>query len=67
VTIKQRLSLILFGLEVIIFAWRMVVPDILISFRFPSAVYLMLVLSLFPLVAVIGWYGADLTFPIDKE
>lgn len=29
--------------------------------------YLLLVLALFPLVGLIGWYGANLTFPIHKE
>lgn len=66
VTIKQTLSMLLLGIEVIAFIWRITVPDILSSFRLASAVYLMLLCSLFPLVAVIGWFGASLTFPLDK-
>lgn len=66
VAIKQRLSMILFALEIILFAWRMAVPDILDSPGFPGALYLALVLCLFPLVAVIGWFGATLTFPLEK-
>jgi predicted heme/steroid binding protein/uncharacterized membrane protein len=67
VAIKRRLSMTLFLLEIILFAWRMAVPDILDSFGLPGAVHLALVLFLFPLVAVIGWFGASLTFPVGRE
>ena len=67
VTIKKNLSLILFGIEVIVFVWRTAVPDILSSFRFAAVIYLVLVCSLLPLVSVIGWFGAGLTFPPEKE
>jgi hypothetical protein len=43
------------------------VPDILTSARFATAVYVMLVLSLAGMVTVVGWYGAMLTFPIEKD
>ncbi len=67
VTIKQWLSSILLIIEIITFMWRVAVPDILMPFRFASVVYLILILSLFPLVTALGWYGASLTFPIEKE
>jgi predicted heme/steroid binding protein/uncharacterized membrane protein len=67
VTIKQRVSIILLSIEVIAFVWRMTSPDILMSFRFVSGIYLMLIISLFPLAIVLGWFGATLTFPIEKE
>lgn len=67
VTIKIRLSLLLFGIALITFLWRWFVPDILLALRPASIIYLLLVFSLFPLVAVLGWYGAGLTFPVDKE
>jgi uncharacterized membrane protein len=67
VKIKQTFSLILFAAEVIAFLWRVLVPDILTTFRPASAVYLAIVLSFLPLVTIIGWYGAKLTFPIEGE
>jgi hypothetical protein len=42
-------------------------PEILDSFSAAGAVYFLLVLSLVPLISIIGWYGAKLTFPIEVE
>ena len=66
VTIKKRLSLILFTIEIVVFIWRILIPDILDSFEMTSAIYLLLVLSLLPLVTIICWFGAKLTFPIEE-
>jgi predicted heme/steroid binding protein/uncharacterized membrane protein len=66
VTIKQRVSIILFVIEVAAFIWRIAVPDILDSLGAASAIYFLLVISLLPLVTVIGWFGAQITFPIEK-
>lgn len=49
------------------FVWRLAVPDVPVPFRSASAVYLILLLSLIPLVSIIGWFGAKLTFPMEKE
>jgi len=67
VNIKLGASLVLFVVALILFTWRMAVPDILTAFRPESVLYLLLVLSLASLVTVIGWQGAKLTFPIEKE
>jgi predicted heme/steroid binding protein/uncharacterized membrane protein len=67
VIIKQLLSWLLLGIATAAFLWRLAVPDILISFGPASAVYLIMILSLIPLVSIIGWFGASLTFPIEKE
>ena len=67
VAIKQRVSMVLLAVEIIVFVWRIKVPDILDSFQFTGLIYFLLNLSLFPMVAVIGWFGAKLTFPIEKE
>ena len=66
VAIKQRVSLILFGLQIILLIWQIKVPHILDFLGLGSAIYFLLVLSLLPLVVVIGWHGAMLTFPIEK-
>ena len=65
--IKRRVSLLMFIIEIIVFVWRISIPGILDSSGIARIVYLLLVLSLLPLVTVIGWYGASLTFPIEEE
>jgi len=67
VTIKKRLAAILLCAEVIAFVWRIAIPDIFTPLRLASGIYLMLILLLFPLVAALGWFGASMTFPIEKE
>ena len=67
VKVKQVFSLILFGVEMAAFVWRILMPDILTAFRPVSALYLALTLSFLPLVTVIGWYGAKLTVPVERE
>ena len=67
VTIKKRVSVILLSTEIVVFLWRVTVPDILNVFGLASLVYSLLVFSLLPLAAVIGWFGAQLTFPIERD
>ena len=67
VSLKKRLAVILLIVEIIVFSWRIAVPDILSPFGFVSAIYLLLVVSLLPLVIALGWLGAKLTFPIERE
>jgi predicted heme/steroid binding protein/uncharacterized membrane protein len=67
VTIKKRLSIILFAVEIIAFILRLTIPDVLAPFRLVSAIYLILILSLFPIVTALGWYGASLTFPVERN
>ncbi len=66
ITIKQWASVILLIIQITLFIWRIKEPYILDFGRLGSAIYFFLVLSLLPLVMVIGWYGAKLTFPIEK-
>ena len=67
VEIKKKVSFVLLFLETIVFIWRITTPDILISFRIASGFYLILVLALFVLVIIMGWLGASLTFPLERE
>jgi predicted heme/steroid binding protein/uncharacterized membrane protein len=67
VTIKQRLAIILLICEICAFVWRLAAPDLLSPVRLAGVGYLILIVSLFPLVAVIGWFGASMTFPVEKE
>ncbi len=67
VIIKQRLSVLMLGIAIVVFIWRIVVPDVLVFLSPGSLIYLILIISLFPLVMVIGWFGATLTFPVEGE
>ncbi len=67
VKIKIPLTMVLLVTSVIIFIWRISVPDILINFKGLSILYLMLVLSLSIMVTIIGWFGASMTFPVEKD
>jgi predicted heme/steroid binding protein/uncharacterized membrane protein len=67
VQIKKRLSVVLAAAAAAAFILRALVPDILLAPRGLTIIYALLVLSLFPIVTVIGWFGAALTFPVEKE
>ncbi|MDF1592289.1 MAG: cytochrome b5 domain-containing protein [Desulfobacterales bacterium] len=67
VLIKKRLSPVMLVLAVIAFIWRLRVPDVLDNLGGIGYIYLLLVLSFLPMVTVIGWFGAQLTFPIENE
>ena len=67
VTIKQWVSFLLMATQIAVFAWRILDPDVLDAFGFGSVIYFFLVVSLFMLVTMIGWFGASLTFPLVEE
>ncbi len=67
VAIKKKVSVILFCTEIVAFLWRITVPELLKAFSLASLIYSLLILSLLPLAAVIGWFGAQLTFPLERD
>ena len=67
VKIKIIISLVLLVTAVIAFVWRFQSPEVLHSFSGLNLLYFLLILALTPLVIIIGWFGANLTFPIEKE
>ena len=68
VVVKLILSPLLLLVGAAAFLWRYQNPEILAQFPAgPGLVYLALVCALFPLVAVIGACGAELTFPVNHE
>jgi predicted heme/steroid binding protein/uncharacterized membrane protein len=67
VHIKIWASLLLMLDTAGLFAWRLLVPDILMHRSPDTYVYLFLLCALVPLVSIIGWFGALLTFPLAKE
>jgi putative effector of murein hydrolase LrgA (UPF0299 family) len=67
VTIKIRFSILLMAASVGAFIWRIMVPDVLASLNGFGVLYLLLVLSFIPVVTTIGWFGAQMTFPVGKK
>jgi predicted heme/steroid binding protein/uncharacterized membrane protein len=67
VNIKICLGPLLWVISVIIFVWRIAVPDILHAQGPSRMLYLLLILSLVPIVSIIGWFGATMTFPLERE
>jgi predicted heme/steroid binding protein/uncharacterized membrane protein len=67
VTIKIRFSILLMAVSISAFIWRIWDPGILISFTGRDIFYFLLILSLVPIVTVIGWFGAKMTFPLEGQ
>jgi predicted heme/steroid binding protein/uncharacterized membrane protein len=63
IAIKMFGSLILITLILVIFMWRILVPDIMLQPTEARIIYIMLSLVLPPLITVLGWFGAKMTFP----
>lgn len=67
VVIKLILSPILLACALAAFIWRLLHPGIMENLRGVNFLYLGLILILFPLVVLIGWHGAQITFPMHEE
>jgi uncharacterized membrane protein len=66
VKIKIPLAFAMLITEIVIFIWRMMLPDVLEIMGGAGIVYLLLVISLIPMITIIGWFGASMTFPVEK-
>jgi predicted heme/steroid binding protein/uncharacterized membrane protein len=64
---KLALTPVLFLLFLASFLWRLARPDILEAGGVPAVLYSAIILVLVPLVVLIGWYGATMTFPLPKD
>jgi predicted heme/steroid binding protein/uncharacterized membrane protein len=67
IAIKIPLSLAMLALSAIAFVWRFTTPEVMVDLEGIRLFYPIVVLALAPIVSVIGWYGATMTFPIEKE
>jgi predicted heme/steroid binding protein/uncharacterized membrane protein len=67
IKIKLTVSIALFVTSLIAFTWRVSAPHILHAFTVASVIYFLLILAFIPLVVIIGWYGANLTFPLERD
>ena len=67
VAVKIPLSLVMLVLAGAAFVWRLASPEVALDPRGMRLLYPIMVLALAPIVSVIGWYGATMTFPIEKD
>jgi len=67
IRIKLWCSVALMVVAAVLFVWCLRVPDILNSQSPERLLYLVLTCTLALLVGVIGWFGASLTFPLEKR
>jgi uncharacterized membrane protein len=61
------LSLALLIVSIILFFWRLNDPEVMDGVQSSNLLYLLLVLALVPMVSIVGWFGATMTFPIEKK
>ena len=67
IAIKLPLSLLLVAVSLTLFVWRLNDPLVVTGPEGPDRIYLILVLSLVPLISILGWFGATMTFPIEQD
>lgn len=67
IAVKLPLSLVMLAVCTTAFVWRLLDPDVMVAVQGVRLLYPFLVISLAPMVSIIGWYGATMTFPIEKE
>ena len=63
IAVKMFGSLILITLILVIFMWKILVPDIMLQPSGARIIYVILSLTLVPIITVLGWFGAKMTFP----
>jgi uncharacterized membrane protein len=67
VTIKKNLSWLMLAIGTAAFLWRYLVPDLPLACGAGSVLYILLILSLAPIVSIVGYFGGELTFPTGKR
>lgn len=63
IVVKMFGSLILITLILAIFMWKILVPEIMLQPSGARIIYIILSLTLVPIITVLGWFGAKMTFP----
>jgi predicted heme/steroid binding protein/uncharacterized membrane protein len=67
VTVKIVLSLAQFAAGLAAFLWRLLDPQVAHHGDAPAVLYLLLLFLLLPMIVVVAWYGATLTFPLRRD
>lgn len=66
VRIKLLFSIVLITVLLAAFLWRLLFPASVLASAWGAVLYPVMLLALVPIVSVIGWFGASLTFPLEK-
>jgi predicted heme/steroid binding protein/uncharacterized membrane protein len=66
VAVKIPASAVTLILAIVAFIWRWNHPEVMSNLQGLNVVYFICSLTFIPLIALIGWYGATLTFPIER-
>ena len=67
VAIKLALAVVTVIVAGICFVWRMKMPDVMVDLQGSRIIYFAGSLTFIPLIGIIGWYGAGMTFPLEDE
>ncbi len=67
IAVKLPLSLVMLVLAMAAFGWRWSNPHVLNELQGINLLYPVIVISLVPIISILGWYGATMTFPLEKE
>jgi len=67
IAVKLPLSILLLLLSAALFVWRLLDPMVVTTPGGAQAVYLVLNAAFIPIVVIVGWFGATMTFPIEKD
>jgi predicted heme/steroid binding protein/uncharacterized membrane protein len=67
IAVKQILSAFVFVALLVLFVWRLILPDPPTGFSVGTILYFALVLAVGPAVLVVSYYGGTLTFPLERE
>lgn len=67
IAVKLPLSIIMLIISIVVFIWRLKDPAVMQNLQGINILYFILVLSFFPMVSVLGWFGATMTFPVEKD
>jgi predicted heme/steroid binding protein/uncharacterized membrane protein len=66
VAIKIPLSIITLIIATVSYIWRWNAPEVMLDLQGVNLLYFLGSLSFVPLIGIIGWYGATLTFPLEE-
>ena len=67
VAIKLALTAVTVVIAIVCYIWRWNVPDVMVDLQGIRILYFLGSLSFIPLIGIIGWYGASMTFPLEDE
>lgn len=67
IAVKLPLSGLLLLLSAALFIWRLLDPTVVTAPGGARAVYVVLSAAFIPLIVIVGWFGATMTFPIEKD